>query len=83
MAALFSFRQSLRLLPGQEDLSKRMNEIGAARQARVDPSQAKRNRSFDPFEDFDPHPPDPREVGPGFGIPDPFQGIQRPGAKIR
>src|SRR5207248_6904146 len=33
MGALFSFRQSLRLLPGQEDLSKRMNEIGAARQA--------------------------------------------------
>jgi Flp pilus assembly protein TadD len=83
MAALFSFRQSLKLLPGQEDLSKRMSEIGAARTARMDPSQSTRNRSFDPFDDFNPHPADPREMGPGTGVPDPFQGIPRPGGRMR
>jgi tetratricopeptide (TPR) repeat protein len=84
MAALFSFRQSLKLLPGQEDLSQRMNEIGAARQARADPSQARRNPSgFDPFGDFDLRPPDPREIRPGMRIPDPFDHMPRPGGRTR
>lgn len=81
IAALFSYRQSLRLLPGQEDLSKRMSEIGESRQPRRDlaGTNARQQRGFDPFEMPDTRPPDPWEGLPRPGFTDPSEGTPRPG----
>ena len=84
MGALFSLRTSLRHLPGQEDLSQLMNEIGTARNrqnlagARSQPS---RRDPFDPFGGrnrgrLGPTPPTP-------GIPNPLQGLPIPGRRQR
>jgi tetratricopeptide (TPR) repeat protein len=84
MAALFSIRQSLKLLPGQEDLSRLLNEIGTARQARAGlPDSKSRSASFDPFEDFAPRGHDPRDLMPGPQIPDPLHGLPRPDGQLR
>jgi len=81
IAALFSIRQSLKVQPGQEDLSRLMNEIGASRQARLDHPNARRSTSpFDPFEDMHPGNPGGRSGFPRPSVPDPLEGLPRPGA---
>lgn len=84
MAAMFSIRQSLKLQPGQEDLSRLLNDIGNARQARAGlPDSRSRAAAFDPFEDFSPRGQDPRAFMPGSEIPDPMRGLPRPDGRIR
>jgi tetratricopeptide (TPR) repeat protein len=84
MAAMFSIRQSLKLQPGQEDLSRLLNDIGNARQARAGiPDSRSRSAAFDPFEDYAPRGQDPRAFMPGPEIPDPMRGLPRPDGRIR
>lgn len=84
MAAMFSIRQSLKLQPGQEDLSRLLNDIGNARQARAGlPDSRSRSAAFDPFEDVAPRGRDPRAFMPGPEIPDPLRGLPRPDGRIR
>jgi tetratricopeptide (TPR) repeat protein len=84
MAAMFSIRQSLKLQPGQEDLSRLLNDIGNARQARAGIADSRpRSAAFDPFEDYAPRGQDPRAFMPGPEIPDPMRGLPRPDGRIR
>ncbi len=84
MAAMFSIRQSLRLLPGQEDLSKLLNEIGTGRQARMTPPDPRsRASSFDPFQATSPHGHEEAEFMPRPETPDPLRGLPRPDGRIR
>ena len=84
MGALFSLRTSLRHLPGQEDLSQLMNEIGTARNRQSLAGARSRPGGRDPFDPFGrqnrgrfgPTPPTP-------GIPDPLQGLPIPGRRQR
>jgi cytochrome c-type biogenesis protein CcmH/NrfG len=83
MAALFSIRQSLKLLPGQEDLSRLLNEIGVSRQAKLSaPDRFRNPRGADPFEEMNIHPGSGREsLLPD--IPDPLRGMPRPDGRVR
>lgn len=83
MGALFSFRQSLRLRTGQEDLSRLLDEIGSSKEAMAGrrPSPAASSPP-DPFGDLLPRPNhrmdfDPSRPSPG--VPDPLRGLPRPG----
>jgi len=84
MAAMFSIRQSLRLLPGQEDLSKLLNELGTGRQARLaSPDPRSRAPSFDPFDNAPPRAGSEWDLMPRPEIPDPLRGLPRPDGRIR
>lgn len=78
MAAMFSIRQSLKFIPGQEDLSKLLNDIGMARQPRID-APRRPSSPFDPFEDRAPRSPGFPGGLPGPSVPDPAAGLPRPG----
>lgn len=90
IGSLFSFRKSLGLLPGQEDLSGLMNEIGTARnRQRLAGSRSQPGRR-DPFDPFGSQNPFGRQnrgrygtTPPTPGIPDPLQGLPIPGRRRR
>ena len=84
IGSLFSFRHSLRHLPGQEDLSQLMNEIGASQNAQRLAGPGRRTPRQDPFDPFRQR--NPRNFGPSIprpGIPDPLQGLPIPGRPRR